>query len=64
MSQSRRPANPEAEKPQPHQVGGDHHQPYSKEHEEYSGAGVVKPPEESGDVGRRGRDKQNPPRQR
>jgi hypothetical protein len=64
MSQSRRPANPEADKPQPHEVCADPHQPYSKEHEEYSGVAVVKPPEKGGDAGHRGRDRQNPPRQR
>ncbi len=58
MSRFRQPANKDATKPQPHEPGRDRPEPYAKEHEEYSGAGVVRPPEEK--VGRGG--KTNPPR--
>ena len=51
MSRARYPANKEAERPQPHEPDRDGRQPYVKEHEEYSGAGVVRPPEEQ--VGKR-----------
>ncbi len=58
MSRTRRPVNKGAEKPLPHQPERQERQPYAKEDEQYSGAGVVKPPEEK--VGKR--DGQNPPR--
>jgi hypothetical protein len=46
MSRVRQPENEDAKIPQPHEPDRDRRQPYSKEHEEYSGAGVVRPPEE------------------
>ena len=46
MSRIRQPENKDAKIPQPHEPDRDNRQPYSKEHEEYSGAGVVRPPEE------------------
>ena len=52
------PADKDAETPQPHEPDREKRQPYSKEHEEYSGAGVVKPPKEQ--VGKR--DDGKPPR--
>ena len=57
MSRVRKPANKDAEKPLPHEPDRGQRQPYSKEHEEYSGAGVVRPPEEK--VGKR--DEPKPP---
>ena len=58
MSRVRKPANKDAARPQPHEPERDHSQPHAKEHEEYSGAGVVQPPEEK--VGKR--DEPNPSR--
>ena len=58
MSQFRRRANKGTNAPQPHEPDRDNRQPYSKEHEEYSGAGVVPPSEEK--VGKRG--EPSPPR--
>jgi hypothetical protein len=46
MSRVRQPENKDAKIPQPHEPDGDKRQPYSKEQEEYSGAGVVRPPKE------------------
>jgi hypothetical protein len=56
MSRVRQPANKDATKPQPHEPDRDKRQPYGKEDEDYSGAGVVRPPEEK--VGKR--DEPNP----
>lgn len=58
MSRLRQPANKDANKPLPHEPDRDQRQPYSKEHEDYSGAGVVRPPEEK--TGKR--DGRDPPR--
>ncbi len=58
MSRLRKPANNDANRPQPHEPDRDQRQPYAKEDEEYSCAGVVRPPEEK--VGRR--DEPNPSR--
>ena len=58
MSRVRRPANKDAQKPLPHEADRAGRQPYAKEHEDYSGAGVVKPPKEQ--TGRR--DGQDPSR--
>ncbi len=58
MSRYRRPADKNATKPQKHEPDRSKRQPYSKENEDYSGAGVVQPPEEN--VGKS--DGQNPPR--
>jgi len=46
MSRVRHPADKEAERLQPHEPGRDRRQPYGKEHEDYSGGGVIRPPEE------------------
>ena len=51
MSRVRQPANKNATRSQPHESDRDQCQPYAKEHEDYSGAGVVRPPEQK--VGRR-----------
>jgi hypothetical protein len=56
MSRIRPAANKNATKPQLHEPDRDKRQPYSKEDEDYSGAGVVRPPEEK--VGKR--DQPNP----
>ena len=58
MSRLRQPAKKDAGKSLPHEPDRDQRQPYSKEHEDYSGAGVVQPPEEK--TGRR--DEPSPPR--
>ncbi len=58
MSRVRLPENKDAEIPQPHEPDREKRQPYNKEQEEYSGGGVVRPPEEK--VGKR--DEPNPPR--
>ena len=50
MSRRRYPANRHAPKDHPHEQGRDKAQPYAKEREDYSGAGVVRPPKEQ--VGR------------
>lgn len=46
MSGERRAADRQAENSPPHDRDRDKRQPYAKEHEEYSGDGVVKPPKE------------------
>ena len=51
MSRVRQPANKDANRPQPHEPERDKRQPYAKEHEDYSGAGVVRAPEHK--VGKR-----------
>ena len=58
MSRYRQPVNKGARKPQPHEPHRDKRQPYSKEDEDYSGGGVIRPPEEK--VGKR--DEPNPSR--
>jgi hypothetical protein len=46
MSRISRRRSKDASAPQPHEPDRDQRQPYAREHEEYSGAGVVRPPEE------------------
>ena len=58
MSRVRQPPNKDAEKPLPHEPDRVQRQPYAKEDEQYSGGGVIQPPEEK--VGKR--DEKNPPR--
>jgi hypothetical protein len=58
MTRLRQPPNKKAETPQPHEPDRDQRQPYGKENEDYSGAGVIRPPEEQ--VGKR--DKPGPSR--
>ena len=60
MSRARYPANKDAEKPQPHEADRAARQPYAKEREDYSGGGIVRPPEEK--VGKR--EQPRPPRER
>ena len=60
MARARRPADKESETRQPHEPDREKRQPYSKEHEDYAGAGVMKPPKEQ--VGARNSGK--PPRKR
>jgi hypothetical protein len=58
MSRVPRPGRKDASPPERHEPDRDKRQPYAKEHEEYSGAGVVRPPEEKTVK----RDESRPPR--
>ncbi len=51
MTRVRQSAKKDANIPQPHEPYRDKRQPYAKEQQEYSGGGVVRPPEEN--VGKR-----------